>query len=82
MSFIEQIKDVPHIEKKIFAKVKKNPKPLMLFGAGAVAVFTLQYIRNNGVEPVCFCDNGKEKQDKDYLGLPVYSYNAFKDKYG
>lgn len=81
MKFIDLIENKPHLELKVFEKIKKNGLPLMLFGAGAVAVFTIQNLKKNGIKPECFCDNNAGKQGKTIYGLPVYAYAEFKRKY-
>ncbi len=81
MKLLEKIKRIKNKEEEFFCKIKKNPKPLMLFGAGSASVFILKRLRQNKIEPVCFCDNNPDKQGTKYLGLPVYSYKYFKNKY-
>ncbi len=81
MSFLDFIHDVPHREVEIFKKIKNSGLPLMLFGAGAVAVFTLQNLKKHGIRAECFCDNNREKQGRMIYGIPVYSYTEFREKY-
>jgi len=81
MSFLELIHDKPHAEAGIFKKIRDNGLPLMLFGAGAAAVFTLQNLKKNGIVAECFCDNDRKKQGRKIYGLPVYSYDDFRERY-
>ncbi|MDD4591658.1 MAG: FkbM family methyltransferase [Parabacteroides sp.] len=79
---IDLIKNVPHIEEKIFTTIKESASPVVLFGAGELAWYNLAYLRQHGIEPTCICDNDKEKQGTVYLGLPVCSYNDLRSKWG
>ena len=81
-SFIDHINKVPHIEEKIFDSIKVSSAPVMLFGAGEIAHYLLVYFRQHGIEPACLCDNNPARQGTMHLGLPVYSYNSFKEKFG
>jgi FkbM family methyltransferase len=76
------IKDVSHIEEKDFAAIRASASPVALFGAGELAWYSLAYLRQHGIEPVCICDNNRVKQGTVYLGLPVYSYEGFREKWG
>ena len=80
--FIDSIHDVPHVEDKIFDAIKLSTAPVVLFGAGELSWYILQYLRCHGVEPVGVCDNNSAKQGKLHLGLPVYRYDDLKEKLG
>ncbi len=81
MDILNKLEKNKNKEKEFFEKIKKMPKPLMLFGAGSASVFILKRLRENNIEPICFCDNNKQKHGTEYLGLPVYSYNDFRKRY-
>jgi FkbM family methyltransferase len=72
----------PHAEQKAFEAIKASGAPVVLFGAGELAWCYLAYLRQDGIEPECFCDNDLVKQGTVYLGLPVYSYEGLEEKWG
>ena len=78
---IDDIKNVRHIEEDIFDAIKASSDPVVLWGAGEVAWYILSYLRQHGIEPMCFCDNDPSKQGTRYLGLPVYSYDVIKEEF-
>ncbi|MBF0594325.1 MAG: FkbM family methyltransferase [Candidatus Omnitrophica bacterium] len=75
------IKNVAHEEEAIFALIKSTALPVILWGAGEIAWCVLMYLRQHGIEPVCFCDNDLSKQGMSHIGLPVYSYEGIKNKF-
>lgn len=77
---IDQIKDVPHVEQKIFDAIKASSLPVVLFGAGGMVRHVLPYLRQHAIEPICICDNDAEKQGSLHLGLPVFGYKVLKEK--
>jgi len=79
--FIDRIKDVRHVEGKIFDAIKASPAPVVLWGAGELAWYITSYLRSNGIEPACLCDNNASKHGTVYLGLPVFSYETLKAKF-
>ena len=78
---IDHIKDVRHVEEKIFDAIKASPYPIVLWGAGEIAWCVWTYLRQHGIEPMCFCDNNRAKQGTIHIGLPVYSYDSIKKKF-
>lgn len=56
--------------------------PLVLYGAGNKAVEDINIIRNEGINPVCFCDTDISRQGTVYLDLPVISLEQAKKIYG
>ncbi|MFA6104529.1 MAG: FkbM family methyltransferase [Victivallaceae bacterium] len=78
---IDHIKDVRHAEEEIFDAIKASPAPVVLWGAGEIAWCVWTYLRQHGIEPVCFCDNNPAKHGTMHLGLPVYSYDGLKEKF-
>lgn len=66
---------------EIFEKIKSINKKVVLFGAGGEAAAVLGLLRDNGIYPICFCDNSKKLFGKKYLGLDVYSYDNIREKY-
>ena len=77
---IDYIKDVRHAEEEIFDAIKASPAPVVLFGAGESAWYNLTYLHYHGIEPVCICDNNPAKHGAHHLGLPVCSYDHFRNK--
>lgn len=75
---IELIKDKPHIEQNVFDSIKLSSAPVVLFGAGELAMYNIEYLRQQKIEPVCICDNAPEKQGTIYLGIPICSYQNLK----
>lgn len=78
---IDQIKEETHLEKKIFDEIKYSSLPVVLWGAGEIAWCVWNYLRQNGIDPVCFCDNNPAKQGTMHIGLPVYGYEGMKEKF-
>ena len=78
--FIDYIKDISHVEEKIFDAIKASHAPVVLFGAGDMACYILAYLRQHGIEPVCICDNNPVKLGTVHLGLPVYSYDSLRER--
>lgn len=78
---IDQIKDIPHVEERIFYAIKASPDPVVLWGAGEIAWCVWTYLRQHDIEPVCFCDNNPAKQGTAHIGLHVYSYEGLKKKF-
>lgn len=78
---LDSIKNVPHVEEKIFDAIKAAPAPVVLWGAGEIAWCVWTYLRQRGIEPVCFCDNNPVKQGTVHLGLPVYDYESLRRKF-
>ncbi len=78
---IDYIKNVQHIEEDIFAAIKASPAPVVLWGAGELSWYITSYLRFHGIEPVCMCDNNPAKHGTMHLGLPVYNYEALKEKF-
>jgi len=62
--------------------INNNDLPLVLYGAGRRAPLGVSIMKNFGLSPICICDADTDKQDTEYLGLPVLSIaEAFK-RYG
>ena len=80
MMLIDYIKDVRHVEEEIFDAIKASPAPVVLWGAGELSWYIISYLRSHGIEPLCMCDNNPVKHGTVHLGLPVYSYDALKEK--
>jgi len=76
------ITSAPHTEEVAFAAIEASRAPVVLFGAGELAWYSLEYLRQHGIEPVCICDNDPKKQGTSYLGLPVYSYDGMREEWG
>ena len=55
--------------------------PLVLYGAGSTAKAEMEFVRKNGMNPVCFCDADIEKQGTQYLGLPIKSFLQVQEEY-
>jgi FkbM family methyltransferase len=79
---MDSIEDVPHCEERIFAAMKASGAPVVLFGAGEICWYIVDYLRSHGLEPVCICDNNPAKHGTQLSGLPIYSYAALKDVFG
>lgn len=79
---LDLIKNTQHTEQKIFDQIKTSSSPVVLFGAGELALYNLTYLRQYLIEPVCICDNNPTKQGSVYLGLPVCSYDKLKATLG
>jgi len=62
--------------------MNNNSLPLVMYGAGKRAVKEIDRVTRNGWKPICFCDADVKKQNKVYLGLPVYSLEQIQEKYG
>ena len=62
--------------------MKASRAPVVLFGAGELAWYSLEYLHQHGIEPVCMCDNDPGKQGITYLGLPVLSYEGLREEWG
>ena len=77
---IDQIKNVPHIDEKAFAAIRDSGNPTMLFGAGDMALYVAAYLRERGIEPIYICDNNPARQGMSHAGIPIVSYEQFKDK--
>lgn len=78
---IDFIKNVRHSEEDIFFAIKASSAPVVLWGAGEIAWCVFSYLKQHGINPLCFCDNNPNKQGTKYLGLPVYSYEALKENF-
>ena len=72
----------PHAEHEVFDAIKASQAPVVLFGAGDMAWYVLEYLRQQGIEPVCVCDNDARKQGTTFLGLPVCSYAGLSQHLG
>lgn len=81
MKLMDQIRDVRHAEKDIFDTIRASGDPVVLWGAGEIAWCVWTYLRQNGIDPVCFCDNDPAKQGTKHLGLPVYGYDGLKERF-
>lgn len=57
-----------------FNLLKYEREPIVIYGAGTFGEYTLLALRQQGIEPVCFCD--KRKAGEIIQGVKVYS-----DKY-
>ncbi|MEF9989769.1 MAG: FkbM family methyltransferase [Christensenellaceae bacterium] len=78
MSFLDRFESKQHIEKKIFADIKKNPhKAVALFGAGGAGFYLNKWLMENDIYPVCFIDDDIKKQQHGYIEMPVLSYQDF-----
>ena len=80
MKLTNYIKNVRHVEEDIFDSIKASPAPVVLWGAGELSWYITSYLRSHGIEPLCLCDNNPAKHGTVHLGLPVYSYEALKEK--
>ena len=58
---------------------KLKGKRVVLFGAGNEGICAAYILKENGVVPVCFCDNYKEG---DRVGLPIISTDTLIKDYG
>lgn len=54
---------------------------LVLVGNGSTSDFIVSWFKKNNINPVCFCDNSKDKQGKMSAGCMVYSVEAAILKY-
>ncbi|MCT4543315.1 MAG: FkbM family methyltransferase [Vallitalea sp.] len=72
-----QLKDV----QIIFENIRSSNKPVILFGAGGQAALLLNILKDEGIQPTCFCDNNNKLWGKKYLGFNIYSYEDIKEKY-
>lgn len=75
-----KIKYIDHNEKYIFNSIKASNPKIVLFGAGEIAMYIMQSLKEYDISIDCFCDNSKDKQGKLYLGLPVYSYPQMRER--
>jgi MoaA/NifB/PqqE/SkfB family radical SAM enzyme len=64
----------------IFDFTRLKGKRIVLFGAGNEGVCAVSILRDNGVEPECFCDNYKEGVQYK-TGLPIILANRLMDDY-
>jgi FkbM family methyltransferase len=71
---LDLITEAPHAEHEVFDAIKASHARVVLFGAGDMAWYVLAYLRQQGIEPACVCDNDALKQGTTFLGLPVCSY--------
>lgn len=77
---IDKINIVPHVDEKAFAAIRSSGNPAVLFGAGDMARYVAAYLRERGIEPVYVCDNNPARQGMFHAGIPIGSYELFKDK--
>lgn len=72
----ETMKDILNLDqewKTEWERLRRSNCPIVLFGAGSTSIFILNVFRENNIEPVCFCDNNPEKQNKCIDTLRVLS---------
>lgn len=55
-----------------------NGRPVVIFGAGALGEEFCTTLRNQGIQPSCFCDNDVRKSGSNHAGLPVISFDELK----
>ncbi len=76
------ITSAAHAEEAVFDAIRDSGAPVALFGAGELAWYNFEYLRQHGIQPACICDNDRAKQGTRYLGLPVVSYPDLRTKWG
>lgn len=54
---------------------------IILYGAGKMSGVGMRRARNEGWNPVCFCDRDSKKWGTQKHGLPIISLNEAKEKY-
>lgn len=72
---MDLITDVAHRDEAVFAEIRSRSAPVVLFGAGEVAWYTVTYLRQHHIEPLCICDNDHLKHGTSLLGVPICSYD-------
>lgn len=55
-----------------FEAVKYGARPIIIYGASTFGEYTLVILRHLGIEPVCFCDQGRKGEIVQ--GVKVYDY--------
>ncbi|MDR2580215.1 MAG: hypothetical protein LBC85_04395, partial [Fibromonadaceae bacterium] len=60
----------------------KTDLPLVLYGAGKRASAELDFVKKQGMNPVCFCDADITKHNTMLYELPIVSLEQAKNKYG
>ena len=58
-----------------------NGAKVVLFGAGGLGYELSNTLRNNGIVPVCFCDNNYSKCGTSYLDIPIISFDELTKSY-
>ncbi|MCM1992628.1 FkbM family methyltransferase [Oceanirhabdus seepicola] len=64
----------------IWKELKETELPIVLYGAGGQGQRVFKYLRNNGINPVCFCET---KHEKDYkiFDVEVLSYFQLRKRF-
>lgn len=57
-----------------FDASKYDGEPVVIYGAGTFGEYTLLALRQQGIEPVCFCDRGKKGEIIQGIRVCEYSY--------
>lgn len=52
--------------------------PVILFGAGVMGGELCSTLKNNGISPLCFCDNDATRCGMSYRGIPIISFEKLK----
>lgn len=60
---------------------RKN-RAVILYGAGAQGKYAIDIVKNYGLDPVAFCDADENKAGMLYCGLPVFSKEETKQRFG
>ncbi|RSK28615.1 FkbM family methyltransferase [Bacillus sp. HMF5848] len=62
--------------------LKKESKPIVLFGAGGIGQFYLSILKRlDNLREIYFCDNNSNKWGQVIDGVPVISFNELNKKY-
>lgn len=64
-----------------FARLKKETRPVIIFGASVTGEAVLNVCKENGIPVTAFCDNNREKTSCTCSGKPVLYAPAVRDLY-
>lgn len=78
---IEEILCLREEWKDEWTRLGEVDNPLILCGGGCTSSFILEEFRNKGINPVCFCDNSKDKQGKKIDDLSILSVQDAMDQF-
>ncbi len=68
------------ISKEMIDQIKRF-KNVIVFGAGESGSWTVCLLRENGIFPVCYCDNYETKWGKSKDGIPIESFETAMEKF-
>ena len=70
--------DEPNLMTVALNKLRKNNRPVILFGASLCGSEYMRLLEKNGIDVYCFVDDDEEKQKKFFCGKQVVSVKALK----